>query len=175
MKPPDRRDDREGTVVAGKSSKVSAGLLMFRRRNDVLEVLLVHPGGPFFARKDDGAWSIPKGELEPGEDLLARAQVEFAEEVGIEPRGDWKALGSIQQRGGKVVHAWAFEGDLEDSFQLRSNTFEVEWPPGSGRRGKFPEVDQAVFFPEEMARRKINPAQVALLDRLKELTEKPGD
>ncbi len=146
---------------------------MFRRRNNAIEVLLVHPGGPFFTRKDDGVWSIPKGEVEPGEDLLARAQIEFAEELGIQARGDWQALGWIQQRGGKIVHAWAFEGDLEDSFQLRSNTFELEWPPGSGKREEFPEVDQAVFFPEEMARRKINPAQVALLDRLKELLRSP--
>jgi predicted NUDIX family NTP pyrophosphohydrolase len=100
----------------------------------------------------------------------ARAQLEFEEELGIQPRGDWRALGSIKQRGGKIVHAWAFEGDLEDSFQLRSNKFELEWPPGSGRREEFPEIDQAVFFPEEMARRKINPAQVELLDRLGELT-----
>lgn len=153
-----------------QSAKVSAGLLMFRRRDGAHEVLLVHPGGPFFARKDEGSWSIPKGELEPGENLLARAQVEFEEEIGIQPRGHWMALGSVRQRGGKVVHAWAFEGDLEDSFQLRSNNFELEWPPGSGKRAEFPEVDQAAFFPEEIARRKINPAQVAFLDRLRELT-----
>ena len=127
----------------------------------------MHPGGPFFARKDDGAWSIPKGEVEPGEDLLARAQLEFREELGIQPRGDWRALGFIKQRGGKIVHAWAFEGDLADSFQLRSNTFELEWPPGSGKRQEFPEIDQAVFLPEEIARGKINPAQVELLDRLR--------
>ena len=143
---------------------------MFRRRGAALEVLLVHPGGPFFAQKDEGVWSIPKGELEPGENLLARAQLEFEEEVGIQPRGHWMALGSIKQHGGKVVHAWAFEGDLEDSFQLESNNFEMEWPPGSGIRQEFPEVDQALFFPEEMARRKINPAQIELLDRLRELT-----
>jgi predicted NUDIX family NTP pyrophosphohydrolase len=153
-----------------QTAKVSAGLLMFRRRSGAIEVLLVHPGGPFFARKDEGVWSIPKGELEPGESLLARAQVEFEEEVGIQPRGHWKALGSIRQRGGKVVHAWAFEGDLEDSFQLKSNKFALEWPPGSGKRQQFPEVDQAVFFPDEVARRKINPAQVEFLDRLRGLT-----
>ena len=143
---------------------------MFRRRGGALEVLLVHPGGPFFNKKDEGAWSIPKGEVEPGESLLARAQLEFEEELGIRPRGPFRALDSIKQRGGKVIHAWACEGDLEDSFELKSNTFELEWPPGSGKRRQFPEVDRAVFFPEEIARRKINPAQAELLDRLGELT-----
>jgi predicted NUDIX family NTP pyrophosphohydrolase len=141
---------------------------MFRRRNNQLEVLLAHPGGPFFARKDDGAWTIPKGEAVPGEDLLTRAQIEFEEEVGIRPENirDWIKLGSIKQKGGKIVHAWAFEGDLPDSFQCKSNLFEMEWPPHSGRRKKFPEVDQACFFSEEVARRKIKPTQVPLLDRL---------
>lgn len=142
---------------------------MFRRKAGGLEVLLVHPGGPFFARKDDGAWTIPKGEVAPGEDLLARAQLEFKEELGFPPNGKWIELGSIKQKGGKTVHAWAFEGDLDDSFKLQSNTFEIEWPPRSGQRKKFPEIDQAVFFSEELARRKINPAQVALLDRLREV------
>ena len=140
---------------------------MFRRKGDGLEVLLVHPGGPFFAKKDIGAWSIPKGEVAPGEDLLARAQLEFEEELGIRPSGNWIELGSIRQKGGKIVHAWAFEGDLPDSFKLKSNTFEIEWPPRSGKRQKFPEVDQAGFFPEEVARQKINPAQAAFLDRLR--------
>jgi predicted NUDIX family NTP pyrophosphohydrolase len=141
---------------------------MFRRRNNQLEVLLAHPGGPFFARKDEGAWTIPKGEADPGEDLLTRAQIEFEEEVGIRPENirDWIKLGSIKQKGGKIVHAWAFEGDLPDSFQCKSNLFEMEWPPHSGRRKKFPEVDQACFFSEEVARRKIKPTQVPLLDRL---------
>jgi predicted NUDIX family NTP pyrophosphohydrolase len=141
---------------------------MFRRRNNQLEVLLAHPGGPFFVRKDDGAWTIPKGEAVPGEDLLTRAQIEFEEEVGIRPENirDWIKLGSIKQKGGKIVHAWAFEGDLPDSFQCKSNLFEMEWPPHSGRRKKFPEVDQACFFSEEVARRKIKPTQVPLLDRL---------
>jgi len=96
---------------------------MFRRKDGALEVLLVHPGGPFFQRKDDGAWTIPKGEAAPREDLLTRAQIEFEEELGIQARGNWIALGSIKQKGGKVVHAWAFEGDLPESFQLKSNTF----------------------------------------------------
>ena len=139
---------------------------MFRRKGGVLEVLLVHPGGPFFAKKDEGAWTIPKGEAAPGEDLPARAQLEFEEELGIKPSGNWIELGSIKQKGGKIVHAWAFEGDLPDSFKLKSNTFEMEWPPRSGKRQKFPEIDQAVFFSEEVARHKINPAQIVLLDRL---------
>ena len=141
---------------------------MFRRRNNQLEFLLAHPGGPFFARKDDGVWTIPKGEAAPGEDLLTRAQIEFEEEVGFRPEGvlDWIELGSIKQKGGKTVHAWAFEGDLPEAFKCKSNLFEMEWPPRSGRRRKFPEVDQALFFSEEVARRKIKPAQVPLLDRL---------
>jgi predicted NUDIX family NTP pyrophosphohydrolase len=140
---------------------------MFRRYSGILELLLAHPGGPFFQRKDDGAWTIPKGESAPGEDLLQRAQIEFEEEVGIKPSGNWISLGSIKQKGGKTVHAWAFEGDLPKSFELKSNLFEMEWPPHSGKRRSFPEIDQAIFFPEEIARRKINPAQVVLLDRLR--------
>ena len=140
---------------------------MFRRRNNQLEVLLVHPGGPFFARKDDGAWTIPKGEAAPGEDLLTRAQIEFEEELGLKPQGEWIQLGSIKQKGGKTVYAWAFEGDLPETFQLRSNTFEMEWPPHSGKLKEFPEIDRAEFFAEEVAGRKINSAQVAFLDRLR--------
>src|SRR6266436_9235452 len=135
-------------------ARVSAGLLMFRRKDDALEVLLVHPGGPFFAKKDESIWTIPKGEAAPGEDLLWRAQIEFEEEIGFRPEGEWIPLGSIKQKGGKTVHAWAFEGDLPDSFKLKSNVFEMEWPPRSGKLKKFPEIDQAVFFPEEVARRK---------------------
>ena len=140
---------------------------MFRRNSGELEVLLVYPGGPFFARKDEGAWTIPKGEAAPREDLLARAQVEFQEELGIQPHGNWIELGSIKQKGGKTVHAWAFEGDLPDFFRLKSNTFEIEWPPRSGKLKQFPEIDRAEFFPEGVARRKINPAQAAFLDRLR--------
>jgi predicted NUDIX family NTP pyrophosphohydrolase len=147
-------------------SRFSAGLLMFRPRNSEFEVLLVHPGGPFFARKDDGAWTIPKGEAAPGEDLLRRAQIEFEEEVGFRPEGEWIPLGSIKQKGGKTVHAWAFEGDLPDSFKLKSNDFEIEWPPRSGKVQKFPEIDRAEFFRDEIARRKINQAQTLFLDRL---------
>jgi predicted NUDIX family NTP pyrophosphohydrolase len=150
-----------------KRSRVSAGLLMFRRKNNALEVLLVHPGGPFWKNKDDGAWSIPKGEASPGEDLISRAQIEFEEEVGIKPSENRIPLGSIKQAGGKTVHAWAFESDLPEDFVLKSNTFEMEWPPRSGNFREFPEVDRAEFFPEEIARRKINPAQIELIDRLR--------
>ncbi len=155
------------TVTDRPRSRISAGLLMFRRKGSALEVLLVHPGGPFFRRKDEGAWTIPKGEAVPGEDLLARAQTEFEEELGIRPSGNWIELGSIKQKGGKTVHGWAFEGDLSASFQLRSNTFEMEWPPRSGKLKQFPEIDRAEFFTDEIARRKINPAQIVLLDRLR--------
>jgi predicted NUDIX family NTP pyrophosphohydrolase len=141
---------------------------MFRSKNDQLEVLLAHPGGPFHVHKDDGVWTIPKGEAAPGEDLLTRAQIEFEEEVGIPPQkvGDWIELGSIIQKGGKTVHGWAFEGDLPNSFKLKSNTFKIEWPPRSGKLKEFPEVDRAEFFGDEVARRKIKPAQIPLLDRL---------
>ena len=147
-------------------SRVSAGLLMFRRKGGALEFLLAHPGGPFFARKDEGAWTIPKGEAAPDEDLLTRAQIEFEEELGIRPHGNWIELGSIKQKGGKIVHAWAFEGDLPDSFEVKSNTFEIEWPPRSGKLKQFPEIDRAEFFIEEIARRKIKPAQIPFFDRL---------
>ena len=142
---------------------------MFRRRNNELEVLLAHPGGPFFARKDDGVWTIPKGEAAPGEDLLTRAQIEFEEEVGIraENVGDWIELGSIKQKGGKIVHAWAFEGDLPESFEVNSNLFQIEWPPRSGKLKEFPEIDRAEFFTEEIARQKMKPTQIPFLDRLR--------
>jgi len=150
-------------------SRISAGLLMFRRRNNELEVLLAHPGGPFFVRKDDGVWTIPKGEATPGEDLLTRAQIEFEEEVGFRPKTvrDYIALGSTIQKGGKTVHAWAFEGDLPESFECKSNLFELEWPPRSGKREQFPEVDEACFFSDEVARRKLKATQVPFLDRLR--------
>ena len=152
-----------------KRSRISAGLLMFRRRTNKLEVLLAHPGGPFHVNKDDGAWTIPKGEAAPGEDLLTRAQIEFEEEVGFRPENvqHWIELGWIKQKGGKIVHAWAFEGDLPEPFECRSNLFELEWPPRSGRLQSFPEVDQAKFFTEGVARRKLKPTQVPLLDRLR--------
>ena len=147
---------------------------MFRRRNNELEVLLAHPGGPFFARKDDGAWTIPKGEAAPGEDLLTRAQIEFEEEVGCRPENvqAWIELGWIRQKGGKFVHAWAFEGDLPDCFEVKSNLFEMEWPPRSGKRKQFPEIDRAEFFTEEIARQKMKPAQTPFLDRLRAALQK---
>ena len=157
-------DKRMLTAMA--QPKTSAGLLMFRRRNAELEVLLVHPGGPYFQNKDDGAWTIPKGEATEGEDLLERARIEFKEELGVAALGNWMDLGSVKQKGGKTVHAWAFAGDLEDDFKLVSNTFEMEWPPRSGKVQRFPEVDRASFFPLEEARRKINVAQAVFLDRL---------
>jgi predicted NUDIX family NTP pyrophosphohydrolase len=147
-------------------TKTSAGLLMFRTTKAGLEVLLVHLGGPYFQNKDDGAWTIPKGEVADGEDLLARARIEFEEELGIAASGNWMELGSIKQKGGKTVHAWAFAGDLEDGFKPASNTFEMEWPPRSGKMRRFPEVDRADFFAVEDARKKINVAQTAFLDRL---------
>ena len=141
---------------------------MFRRKNNSLEFLLAHPGGPFWKNKDDGIWTIPKGEAQPEEDLLTRAPIEFEEELGTKPSGNFIPLGSIKQKGGKTVHGWAFEGDLPQNFELKSNTFQVEWPYRSGKFREFPEVDRAEFFPEEIARRKLKPAQTPFLDRLRE-------
>jgi predicted NUDIX family NTP pyrophosphohydrolase len=147
---------------------------MFRRIGSEVEVLLVHPGGPSFVNKDAGAWTIPKGEAGPEEDLLARARIEFEEELGVAAAGDWIPLGSVKQKGGKIVHAWAFEGDLPNGFVLKSNDFEIEWPPRSGRRARFPEVDQARFFGDAEAREKINTAQVPLIDRLVAYLQEKG-
>ena len=144
----------------------SAGLLLYRATTaSGLEVLLVHPGGPFWARRDFGAWSIPKGEVGEGEDLLAAARREFHEETGFSAEGPVIPLGAIRQAGGKTVHAWAVRGDA-DPRQMRSNTFEIEWPRGSGRRRAFPEMDKAAWFGLVGARERIAPAQVAFLDRL---------
>jgi predicted NUDIX family NTP pyrophosphohydrolase len=145
--------------------KTSAGLALYRRRAGVTEVLLVHPGGPLWRNRDAGAWSIPKGEVADGEDLLAAAQREFAEELGSAPDGPFLHLTPVKQKGGKTVHAWAVAGDL-DAAAIRSNTFELEWPPRSGKRVAFPEVDRAGWFDLPTARTKINPAQAALLDEL---------
>jgi len=146
-------------------AKRSAGLLMYRGSGARLAVLLVHPGGPFWARKDLGAWSIPKGEYAAGEDPLAVAQREFAEETGVTPRGEFQPLGEVVQAGGKRVSAWAVEGDL-DPATIVSNVFELEWPPRSGRKRSFPEVDRAGWFSPEEAREKINAGQRAFVDRL---------
>lgn len=139
---------------------------MFREAGVGLEVLLAHPGGPYFQRKDEGVWTIPKGEAAENEDLRVRAKIEFEEELGIGPSGDWIELGNVTQKGGKTVHAWAFGGDLPDDFKLKSNSFELEWPPRSGRRQTFPEIDKVAFFSMDEARRKMNSAQVVFLDRL---------
>ena len=150
--------------------KMSAGLLVYRRSDGGIEVLLVHPGGPYWVKRDDGAWSLPKGEYEPGEDPLEAAVREFDEELGSEPpdRSDAVSLGQLRQPSGKVVSAWALEGDLDVS-EIRSNTFEMEWPPRSGRSGEFPEVDRAAWFDLPAARRKLLRGQVGFLDRLEEL------
>ena len=150
------------------AARVSAGILLYRRRSDRLEVLLVHPGGPIWASRDAGAWSIPKGEYAPGDDPLAAARREFAEELGSEPPdGPVRDLGEIRQKSGKRVRAWALEGDL-DSETIVSNTCQIEWPPRSGRRLEIPEVDRAEWFDVTSAREKINPAQAELLQRLAE-------
>ncbi|HVJ86436.1 MAG TPA: NUDIX domain-containing protein [Caulifigura sp.] len=147
------------------TSKLSAGLLMYRRREDQVEVLLVHPGGPFFKNKDDGAWTIPKGEPTENENLLDAAIREFSEETGLVPQPPFHLLEPIRQKGGKVVHAWAFEGDCDPAV-IQSNTFTIEWPPRSGRVATYPEIDRAAFFDLPTARRKINPAQALLFDMI---------
>jgi len=143
---------------------------MYRIRDGTLQVLLAHPGGPLFRKKDDGFWSIPKGEIEPGEDPLQAAQREFEEETSVRPQGPFIALAPITQKGGKVVHAWAFEGDC-DPQAIKSNTFEMEWPPRSGRYLEVPEIDRADFFDLQTAQRKIKAAQwdlvAELADRLR--------
>jgi predicted NUDIX family NTP pyrophosphohydrolase len=144
----------------------SAGILLYRRRNGAVEVLLVHPGGPLWARRDAGAWSIPKGEYGQGEDPLAVALREFEEETGQRPPAEsLVALGEVRQRGGKVVSAWAAPGDL-DPQAITSNTFTLEWPPRSGVRREFPEVDRAGWFDPPTAREKLLAAQAELVDRL---------
>ena len=151
-----------------KQNKISAGLLMYRMREGQPEVFLAHPGGPLFKNKDEGHWSIPKGETEPGEELLEAAVREFREETGVEPRGPFIQLGSVKQKGGKMVHAWAFAGDRDESGPFRSNTFEMEWPSMSGKVATFPEIDRVAFFSIEEARRKLKEAQHPFLDRLQE-------
>ena len=147
-------------------ARISSGILLFRRRDGRLEVLLAHPGGPFFARKDDGHWTIPKGEVDPGEELFAVGRREFQEETGQPlPEGPSTELGSIVQKGGKIVHGWAVKGDLDPSAGV-SNTFELEWPPGSGRRQAFPEIDRVAWFEPDEARRRIKATQIPFIDRL---------
>ena len=146
-------------------AKTSAGILLYKRKNNELQVFLVHPGGPFFTNKDEGVWSVPKGELEEGEDALAAARREFEEETGCRPEGKFIPLSPVKQKGGKIVLAWAVEGDC-DADAIRSNTFMIEWPLKSGRMRDFPEVDRAGWFTDGEAKKKINPAQAALVDEL---------
>jgi predicted NUDIX family NTP pyrophosphohydrolase len=153
--------------------KKSAGILLYKREAEKLHVFLVHPGGPLWAKKDDGAWSIPKGEYLPGEDPLQSAQREFAEETGSAVTGEFIMLQPIRQPGGKIVHAWAVSGEI-DAAQIRSNTFQIEWPPRSGKISEFPEVDRGGWFTLEAARRKILKRQVGFLDQLAALCGMPG-
>jgi predicted NUDIX family NTP pyrophosphohydrolase len=149
-------------------SKVSAGLVMYRKGSPQLEVLLVHLGGPFWAKKDAGAWFIPKGEVNPGEDELSAAKREFEEETGLRPDGAFLALGSVKHKSGKKVTAWAFQGDC-DPASLRSNTFQMEWPPRSGKTREFLEIDRAAFFTIQAAREKMHAAEFEFLSRLAEV------
>jgi predicted NUDIX family NTP pyrophosphohydrolase len=149
-------------------AKESAGILLYRRRGGTLEVFLVHPGGPFWVKRDEGAWSIPKGETEPSENLRARATTEFREETGFAPPAALQPLPSVKQAGGKIVHAFAALGDC-DADTIKSNTFTLEWPPRSGKHRNFPEVDRAAWFDLATARRKINQGQAPLLDALERM------
>ena len=154
---------------------VSAGLLLFRRTPAGLELFIAHPGGPFWKDRDVGAWTIPKGIVEAGEDLLDAAQREFEEETSIRPTGPFIPLGSIRQKAGKTIHAWGFEGDA-DPATIASNTMRTEWPRGSGRWIEFPEVDRCGWFDPVSAKEKMNPAQAELIDRLEAaLTANPID
>jgi len=150
--------------------QVSAGLLLFRRRGNSLEIFLAHPGGPFWKNRDEGAWTIPKGLADEGEDLLAAARREFEEETGIRAQEPFLPLGSVKQKAGKVVHAWAFEGDV-DPAAIKSNMTQVEMPRGSGRWMTVPEIDRCQWFDLATAAVKINPAQAAFIDRLKAALE----
>jgi predicted NUDIX family NTP pyrophosphohydrolase len=147
--------------------KKTAGLLLFRETSGILEVLLAHPGGPFWAKKDDGAWSIPKGEFEEGEEPLEAAKREFEEETGTKPQGEAIRLEPLRQAGGKIVYAFAIRAEF-DPATLKSNTFRMEWPPKSGRQQEFPEVDRAAWFPIEEAEGKILKSQAPLLRQLRD-------
>lgn len=148
--------------------KQSAGVLLYKLTDGLLHVFLVHPGGPFFRKKDDGAWSIPKGEFDDGEEPLAAAQREFEEEVGKPVKGNFIKLQPIKQKSGKVVHAWAVEGDI-DHENITSNLFEMEWPPKSGKMASFPEIDRAGWFTLDVARQKIIQGQAAFISELENL------
>lgn len=146
------------------AKKTTAGLLLYRRHGE-LEIFLVHPGGPFWAKKDAGAWSLPKGEIGEGEDPLQAAKREFTEETSFSIDGEFRRLNPVKQSGGKIVHAWAIEGDC-DPVQLRSNLFSMEWPPKSGQKKEFPEVDRAGWFKIPEARKLILVAQIGFIDQL---------
>ncbi len=145
--------------------KISAGLLMYRFRKGTLAVLLVHPGGPFWAKKDQGAWSIPKGEPASGEELLSAAKREFQEETGCKADGNFAPLAPLRQSSGKMIHAWALEGDF-DPAALKSNLFSMEWPPGSGKQQQFPEIDRAAWFDLSQAKEKIVSGQKGFLEEV---------
>lgn len=153
---------------------ISSGLLLYRRTNGALEIFLAHPGGPFWAKRDIGAWTIPKGVVDDGEKLLDGARREFREETGIESTGPYASLGSVKQKAGKTVHAWAWEGDA-DPDRIVSNTTKTEWPRGSGKWLTYPEVDRCAWFDVATARLKINPAQSAFIDRLTALLDSGDD
>lgn len=152
--------------------KLSAGVLLYKKNGNAIEVLLVHPGGPFFKNKDKGWWTIPKGEPAAGEELIDVARREFKEELGIDAPVKLIKLGSVKQKGGKTVNAWAAEGDLPDDFELHCNTFKLEWPPKSGRFIDCPEIDKAQFFEAQQAREYINAAQVEFIERLEGILAK---
>jgi predicted NUDIX family NTP pyrophosphohydrolase len=150
------------------ASKKAAGVLLYRLRDSQIEVFLVHPGGPFWQQRDDGVWSIPKGEFQEGEDPLNAAKREFQEETGFSLEGTFIALTPLKQAGGKLVYAWAVSGDC-DARSIKSNLFSMEWPPRSGKREEFPEVDRAGWFTMETAKQKILPSQSGLLEELRRL------
>jgi predicted NUDIX family NTP pyrophosphohydrolase len=153
-------------------AKESAGIVLYRYRDSILEIFLVHPGGPFWKNKDSGAWSIPKGEFDAREDPLQAARREFHEETGCSVDGSFIDLGPVRQAGGKIVHAWAVEGDCE-AESISSNSFTIEWPPRSGQRKEFPEVDRAGWFSLQLAREKILKGQLMLLDKLQRILKDP--
>jgi predicted NUDIX family NTP pyrophosphohydrolase len=156
-----------------KRSNISAGLLLFRRRGAAIELFLAHPGGPFWKSRDIAAWTIPKGEVGENEDLLDAARREFQEETGIMPQGPFVSLGSIRQKAGKIVHAWAWEGDA-DALLATSNTARTQWPRGSGNWITYPEVDRCEWFSVADARERINEAQAQLIDRLEAILARGG-
>jgi predicted NUDIX family NTP pyrophosphohydrolase len=154
-------------------AKVSAGLLMYRVCDGELQVLLVHPGGPFWQNKDEGVWTFPRGEVADDEDELAAAKREFHEETGLKPHGPFVPLGSVRNKSGKTIYAWAFEGDC-DPRAIRSNTFTLEWPPRSGKKQEFPEIDRAEFFELTTAEKKLRSAEVPLLRALEDVLRGPA-